>query len=289
MENCNLILVLLFSILLVSPTDSIEIQGIEKHGTIELEQGWEVLQKGITKLKNIVEGLPEPPFSSGDYMNLYSTVYDMCTQKPPHDYSQQLYDRYRETFAEYLNSTVLPSFREKHDELLLRELAKRWINHKVMVYWLTRFFHYLDRYFITRKTLPSLNDVGLISFHDLVYREIKSEVRDAVITLIDQEREGKEIDRALLNNVLDIFVEMGMGNMECYENDFEKDMLKDTAAYYSQKASNWIREYSYTDYMSKVNECLKQEEERVSHYLHPSSEQKFVKVVRHGLLFVYKT
>lgn len=30
----------------------------------------------------------------------------MCTQKPPHDYSQQLYDKYREAFDEYITSTV---------------------------------------------------------------------------------------------------------------------------------------------------------------------------------------
>lgn len=69
---------------------------------------------------------------------------------------------------------------------------------------------------------------------------------------IDQEREGEQIDRALLKNVLDIFVEIGMGQMDCYENDFEAAMLKDTAAYYSRKASNWILEDSCPDYMLKV-------------------------------------
>ncbi|CAI9259811.1 unnamed protein product [Lactuca saligna] len=74
--------------------------------TIDLEQGWDFMQKGITKLKNILEGLPEPQFSSEDYMMLYTTIYNMCTQKPPHDYSQQLYDKYRESFEEYITSTV---------------------------------------------------------------------------------------------------------------------------------------------------------------------------------------
>lgn len=30
----------------------------------------------------------------------------MCTQKPPNDYSQPLYDKYREAFEEYILSTV---------------------------------------------------------------------------------------------------------------------------------------------------------------------------------------
>ena len=63
---------------------------------------------------------------------------------------------------------VLPSLKEKHDEFMLRELVRRWLNHKVMVRWLSRFFHYLDRYFIARRSLPALNEVGLTCFRDLV-------------------------------------------------------------------------------------------------------------------------
>ncbi|KAM7278577.1 hypothetical protein ACFE04_005711 [Oxalis oulophora] len=263
--------------------------------TIDLEQGWEFMQKGITKLKNILEGLPEPQFSSEDYMMLYTyPLFTTATAtatatatKPPHDYSQQLYDKYREAFEDYITSTVLPSLREKHDEFMLRELVKRWANHKVMVRWLSRFFHYLDRYFIARRSLPPLNDVGLTCFRDQVYQELNGKVRDAVISLIDQEREGEQIDRALLKNVLDIFVEIGMGQMDCYENDFEAAMLKDTAAYYSRKASNWILEDSCPDYMLKAEECLKREKDRVSHYLHSSSEPKLLEKVQNELLSVY--
>lgn len=255
--------------------------------TVQLEEGWAFMQGGITKLKNILEGLPEPQFSSEEYMMLYTTIYNMCTQKPPHDYSQQLYEKYKDAFVEYLNSSVLPSLSEKHDEFMLRELVKRWANHKVMVRWLSRFFHYLDRYFIARRSLPALNEVGLTCFRDLVYHELKSKARDAVIALIDKEREGEQIDRALLKNVLDIFVEIGMGPMDDYENDFEEAMLKDSASYYSRKALNWIVEDSCPDYMLKAEECLKREKERVSHYLHLSSEPKLLEKVQHELLVVY--
>ncbi|KAJ6719735.1 CULLIN 3B [Salix purpurea] len=191
--------------------------------------------------------------------------------------------------ANYLFSDAgtLPSLREKHDEFMLRELVKRWANHKVMVRWLSRFFHYLDRYFIARRSLPPLNEVGLACFRDLVYQELNGKARDAVISLIDQEREGEQIDRALLKNVLDIFVEIGMGQMDYYENDFESAMLKDTAAYYSRKASNWILDDSCPDYMLKAEECLMREKDRVSHYLHSSSEPKLLEKVQHEELSVY--
>jgi len=255
---------------------------------IELDQGWDFMQKGITKLKNLLEVKPgETQFSSEDYMMLYTTIYNMCTQKPPHDYSQQLYEKYREAFVEYIDDMVLPALREKHHEYMLKELQKRWQNHKVMVRWLSRFFYYLDRYFIARRSLPPLNEVGLTCFRDRVYQEMKSMVKDAVLSLIDQEREGEQIDRALLKNILDIFVEIGLGSMECYENDFEEYLLKETAAYYSRKASIWILEDSCPDYMLKAEECLKREKDRVGHYLHSSSENKLLEKVQHELLSVY--
>jgi hypothetical protein len=40
--------------------------------------------------------------------------------------------------------------------------------------------------------------------------------------------------------------------MECYENDFEDFLLKDTTEYYSVKAQSWIFEDSCQDYMIKV-------------------------------------
>ena len=162
-----------------------------------------------------------------------------------------------------------------------REMVKRWANHKVMVRWLSRFFHYLDRYFIAQRSLLSLkwswthmfprtslprakcksercsNFSGEFSFlfhiHCIpfVFTQIIV-INTLILHQIDQEREGEQIDRALLKNVLDIFVEIGMGQMEYYEKDFEDTMLKDTAAYYSRKASNWILDDSCPDYMLKV-------------------------------------
>ena len=63
---------------------------------------------------------------------------------------------------------VLRSLREKHDESLLRELKRKWKNNREMVIVLSRFFHFLNRYFIAGRSLPALNEVGLTCFRDLV-------------------------------------------------------------------------------------------------------------------------
>ena len=213
----------------------------------------------------------------------------MCTQKPPHDFSQQLYERYREAFNAYIISDVLPALREKQGEYMLKELVKRWDNHKIMVRWLSRFFNYLDRYYIQRHNLAQLKDVGMLCFRDLVYSELKKNVKDAVLALVDKERDGEQVDRALVKSILGIFVEMGMGGMEAYEQDFEAHLLTNTAAFYSRKASVWIDEDSCPDYLVKAEDCLKREKERVGHYLHASSESKLLKEVEKEVLAAYET
>ncbi|KFK42683.1 hypothetical protein AALP_AA1G026300 [Arabis alpina] len=208
-------------------------------------------------------------------------IFGANSMKPPHDYAHQLYYRYCQLIEDYAKQTVLPSLKDKYDEYMLKELVKRWSNHKVMVKWLTFFFNYLDRFLVSRRALPTLNEVGLACLPYQVYRdpEMRSKAKDVVLTLIHKEREGEQIDRALLKNVLDIFVENGVGKSEKYEEGFEIFILEDTASYYSRKASSWIQDDSFPEYMLKTEECLKKERERVTHYLYSSTEPKLVKIV----------
>ena len=92
------------------------------------------------------------------------------------------------------------------------------------------------------------------------------------------------IDRILVKNILDIFITMGMDTMECYEQDFEQDMLEATSQYYKVKAAAWIMDDSCPEYMIKAEECLRQEEDRIQSYLDVSSKKKLLKRVETELL-----
>jgi len=208
----------------------------------------------------------------------------MCTQKPPYDYSKELYERYEAAFNVYINSKVLPELVEKKGEFMLKTLVTRWENHKIMVRWLSRFFNYLDRYFVQRNHLATLKDVGVSCFRTLVYKEVKVSMKTAVLELIEKERDGEKVDRALIKNVISIFVEMRPDTMEAYVNDFEKDMLHQTAAFYGRKAAQWIVEDSCPAYLIKAEACLANERERVEQYLHQTSESGLISTVEEHLL-----
>lgn len=67
---------------------------------------------------------------------------------------------------------------------MLRDLVKRWANHKVVVKWVSHFFHYIARYHIARRNIPGLDEVGLACIQDLVYDALKHKAKHAVFDLI---------------------------------------------------------------------------------------------------------
>jgi hypothetical protein len=66
-------------------------------------------------------------------------------------------------------------------------------------------------------------------------------------------------------------------------------VAQETSTFYSRKAVVWIQADSCPDYMLKSEECLKNEKERVKHYLHPSSEPKLLQEAERELLATHET
>lgn len=111
-------------------------------------------------------------------------------------------------------------------------------------------------YYISRHSLHTLPDVGLMRFRDEVYLEVRAPARDAVLAAIAAERAGDPVDRPLLKNVLSIAIEVGMGALDYYEADFEGPILEATADHYSRVAAAWVEADSCPDYMAKAEACL---------------------------------
>ena len=153
-----------------------------------------------------------------------------------------------------------------------------------MVRWLSRFFNYLDRYYIQRHNLHSLNDVGLMVFRDSVYEDLKKKAREAVLKQVESERDGEQVDFGLLRDVLAIYQEVGMGSLESYNSDFEEYLLTDTGNYFRRKAATWIEEDSTPEYLAKAEESLRAEEGRVERYLHVDTKPKLLREAETQLL-----
>ncbi|KAK8260571.1 hypothetical protein V6Z12_D13G130300 [Gossypium hirsutum] len=246
---------------------------------IPLDEGMMIMDEAIVKAKKIIEGYPETKFSGEEYQRFYECVYFMCTYHSSNEKTMQLYEKFRNSLEESIFSTVLPTLVNKQGANLLREFVVIWSNYKLMARWLCRFFEYLDRFFIPQHIeLESLNGISFSCFRDLVFKKLYCRLIEAALTLINQEREGQQIDCVLLKNGLDIFVEISDYKGVNYYEDFERIMLTEISGYYSRLASEWLLHDSSAEYVQKVFWCLNREKQRARQYLHPDTEVKIVQL-----------
>ena len=208
----------------------------------------------------------------------------MCTQRSPYNWSEQLYERHGYSITEYLQNKVLPALRERHGEFLLRELVHRNKNHIVMNLWLQKFFQYLDRYYVKYHAKPLLRDAGLKLFKSIIFDVLKRDVANALLELINQERDDTVVDRALMKDSVQIFESMGLGSLDVYTTDLEASLLDSTREYYARKGETWMSEDPTPAYLIKAEAALEAEKAKVQHYLNAESESKLLKVVEEELL-----
>lgn len=261
---------------------------------IELEDGWRIIEdRGFRPLAAVLD-------EGGDYRRrhgaqgpvewsqIYTTVYKMCIQKPPRSYAADLYEKVQETLREYLRKNALPALNDLRGEFMLRELGRRWANHKLMVKWVRRTFSYIDRYYVKRNEKRNLEITGYACFKDEVFSVISGDLRTAALNMLQRERDGESIDRSLLKAVLGIFAEMGMGKLDVYIKEWEMPFLKATAQFYRRMSAQWAAEESFPQFMEKADMCINEELERAAQYLNPQTQDQLLKVCEKEILIAHQ-
>jgi len=260
---------------------------------ITLDEGWKKINtNGILKLHRIIKnarcGGEVEKFSHQEYADLYTTIYNMCIQKLPHCYTPQLYRKYETSINEYLSTVVLPALESNSNEYLVKEVVVRWEDHKIMKKWLHNFFCYLDRFYVKRHSKTPLKDVCINRFHVMVFEKIKTRLTPAILELIEKDRNREEIDRGMLRDAIQIYVEMGMGETKVYVAEFENHFIKTTSTFYGRAAATWLAVDSCPEYLRKTESRLEEERKRLENYLHSSSEEKLMQTIYQELLIQHQ-
>lgn len=262
---------------------------------IDVETGWAIIEsRGFKPLAAVLD-------ADGDYRRrhgvdgpkewneIYTTVYKMCIQKIPRPYAKDLYIRVQNTLKSYLRSSALPALNcVRGEESMLKELGRRWANHKLMVKWVTRTFSYIDRYYVKRHEEPTLENAGYMCFKKEVFDSIAPDVRRAALRIVKRERDGETVDRALLKAVLGIFVEMGMGKLDVYTQEWEAPFLEATAEFYRRTSAKWAEEDSFPDFMIKADTSVAEELERAAQYLNSQTQERLLRVYEKEVLVTHQ-
>ena len=261
---------------------------------------WPPLENGVSVLINDLDksGIS---MSSKDFMELYTYVYNYCTgTKSPsrsnkgingaNFVGEELYVKLSAYLRGHME-VVQKGAEGLMDENLLQYYHKEWIRFTSALKYINHIFSYLNRHWIKReaedgkKEVYEVSILGLVVWRDHLFRELKGRITKAVLDLIEKERNGEEVNTALISGVVDGFVRLGLNRerpkevtLDVYKEDFEAQCLEATQAFYTKESGLFISENSVSDYLKKIQSRLTQESKRGSQYLHPSTEPLLMSV-----------
>ncbi|KAI8583473.1 hypothetical protein K450DRAFT_223875 [Umbelopsis ramanniana AG] len=278
-------------------------QQIPLPSTNDLEATWKFLEDGIDQIYNrLEEGLTHARF-----MNLYTVVYNYCTSSriQTGQYSTDLQNHQAQRGASLMGSDLynrLIKYLEDHlaairleseqymDESLLHYYTKQWKKFTVASSYVHHVFSYLNRHWVKREIEEGRkNDVfevytlALVSWKRHMFKYVHHNVNEAVLKLIERQRNGEYIETSLIKSIVESFVSLGLDDndasklsLDVYKNWFEAPFVEATEVYYKTESEKFISENSIPDYMKKAENRLAEEEARVQMYLHPTTHQPLI-------------
>jgi len=223
-------------------------------------------------------------FEPNEYGHVYTDCYDLCNGG--FESQRALYDRHGQVLHEYLTQTVLPAVQQVQEkgleEVFLKEMQRRWKNHQIMNRWLKRIFSYLDKCFLLQhnnSTLPQpLQEVGTHKFKTIIYNHCEPAMTQALLSVIDKERNGDDCDRSLAKSIVGLYENLGE-----YRRALEPAFLRATQQYCAQKRHQWQSTGGVAEYLVRAEDVVASEQLRVSE-LSPRSEWTLLRVVDYELL-----
>lgn len=226
------------------------------------------------------------------YMSLYTSIHNFCTaqkaagsshlnssHRGAHLLGEDLYRRLNDYLKTHL--TGVHAEMVKHvDEALLTYYIKEWKRYTTAGTYDHHLFRYLNRHWVKRemdegkKDIYDIYTLHLVRWKEDMFGSTQNAVMEAVLRLVEKQRNGETIEQSKIKSVVDSFVSLGIDEadstkttLDVYRKYFEEPFLTATEKYYDKESAEFLAVNSVVDYMKKAERRLEEEKERVPLYL----------------------
>ncbi|KAJ2380784.1 ubiquitin ligase (cullin) of SCF, partial [Coemansia sp. RSA 2611] len=227
--------------------------------------------------------------------NGYYTAADTTSSVHGVVYGRRLYTFLNEFIVQFMEQIAEKSADYTGDNLLAFYNSE-WVKFGDSTRCIHHIFDYLNRHWIQREQEEGNNvsDVSTLMFHlwrDNFFMQIRNTLLESVFNLMTRVRDGQVVDLGMVKSVADSFVSLGgdeVGSsskkMDVYNNYFLVPFIKATVLYYSAESERLLQDGTIIDYIVRVSERFKEEDERAELYLHESSLPEFKQALTNTLI-----
>ncbi|EEU40969.1 uncharacterized protein NECHADRAFT_103491 [Fusarium vanettenii 77-13-4] len=218
-----------------------------------------------------------------------------------HLLGEELYNKLIDYLKQHLEGLVNQS-KAHTDEALLTFYIKEWGRYTVAAKYIHHLFRYLNRHWVKReidegkKNIYDVYTLHLVQWRRVLFEQVSSKVMDAVLKLVEKQRNGETIEHGQIKQVVDSFVSLGLdeadpskSTLDVYRFHFERPFLTATKEFYLAESKQFVSENSIVEYMKKAETRLDEEEERVRMYLHQDIAIPLKKTCNQALIADHST
>ncbi|KAH7375618.1 cullin-1 [Plectosphaerella cucumerina] len=257
---------------------------------------WKYLEAGIDRIMlHLEHGI-----DMQTYMGVYTAVHNFCTSQKAiglgvspsssigsgnhrgaHLLGEELYKKLTDYLTKHLQG-LLQESKTHANEALLAFYIREWNRYTNAAKYIHHLFRYLNRHWVKRemdegkKNTYDVYTLHLVQWREELFKKISEQVMDAVLQLVEKQRNGETIEYSQIKQVVDSYVSLGLdeadpsrSTLDIYRYHFERPFLEATKKYYQTESKQFVADNSIVEYMKKAEIRLNEEEERVQMYLHP--------------------
>ncbi|KAK5087388.1 ubiquitin ligase (cullin) of SCF [Exophiala xenobiotica] len=277
-------------------------------GRDDLATTWAYLQVNVDKvMHHLREGV-----DMKTYMGVYTKVHNFCTSQKPtaapqqgpvhnasrgaHLLGEEIYTLLGTYLSDHLKD-VYDNAQSHTDEALLAFYIREWKRYTDAAKYNNHLFKYLNRHWVKRemdegkKNVYDIYTLHLVRWKEDFFMKVWERVMQAVLKLVEKQRNGETIDQLQVKAIVDSFVSLGLdendptkSTLDVYRRHFENPFLQATKEYYQRESKLFVAENSVVEYMKKAEARLDEEKERVGLYLHPDIMKKLTDVCNEALI-----
>ncbi|CAK7198718.1 ubiquitin ligase (cullin) of SCF [Sporothrix eucalyptigena] len=260
----------------------------------DINATWEYLKNGVNSIMVNIDG----GMTMETYMGTYTAIHNFCTSQKAagsssshstmtnasrgaHLLGEDLYEKLTDYLATHLNGLRAEAAHHS-GEALLGFYIREWDRYTVAAKYIHHLFRYLNRHWVKRemdegkRNVYDVYTLHLVQWRSILFDKISTNVMDAVLNLVERQRNGETIEYLQIKQVLDSMVSLGLDEndatkvtLDTYRFHFERPFIAATKKYYQEESSQFVAKNSVVEYMKKAETRLAEEEKRVQLYLHP--------------------